>query len=185
VPLIVRCPGCSSEAQVPDNLKGAAVLCPWCQRRFTAPQDAASTVHAGPSRPSPPPEDRKFCVECGSAVRRAAVICPLCGVPQPSLNGPPAPPPAPTAGTPPANTPISTDRMTAGIFALVLGWLGVHKFILGYTKQGVITLLVSACTFWIGFLPMLVVGIIEGVIYLTRTDEEFHATYVVGRKPWF
>jgi TM2 domain-containing membrane protein YozV len=183
VPLIVRCPGCSSEAQVPDNLRGTAVLCPWCQRRFTAPQDLVSTVHnpAPAPRPAPPPtDDRKFCVDCGTAIRRKAVVCPCCGVPQPG--------PATAAASPtpsPAGSVISTDRVTAGIFALVLGWLGIHKFLLGYTRQGVITLVVSALTFWMGCLPMVVVGIIEGIIYLTRTDEEFRATYVVGRKEWF
>jgi hypothetical protein len=30
-----------------------------------------------------------------------------------------------------------------------------------------------------------VIGVVEGIIYLTKTDEEFHQTYVVGRKPWF
>jgi TM2 domain-containing membrane protein YozV len=182
MPLIVRCPGCSAEASVPEQLRGAAVLCPHCQQRFTAPPDAVSTVYnavAPPTRPTPPPEDRKFCVECGTAVRRAAVICPLCGVPQPTLA--PPPPPAPLH----QDRPISTDRITAGIFALVLGCLGVHKFILGYTKQGIILLLATMVT--MGFLGPLtaMVGIIEGIIYLTRTDEEFRVTYVVGRKPWF
>lgn len=183
MPLIVRCPGCSAEASVPEQLRGTAVLCPHCQRRFTAPQDAVSTVYnnvSPPSKPTPPPDDRKFCVECGTAIRRAAVVCPMCGVPQPTLT-PPPPPPAPIQ----QDRPISTDRITAGIFALVLGCLGVHKFILGYTKQGIILLLVTVVSF--GFLSWatFVVGVIEGIIYLTRTDDEFRATYVVGRKPWF
>jgi hypothetical protein len=30
-----------------------------------------------------------------------------------------------------------------------------------------------------------VIGLIEGIIYLTRTDEQFVATYVNGKKEWF
>ena len=29
------------------------------------------------------------------------------------------------------------------------------------------------------------VGLIEGIIYLTKSDEEFYNTYQVGKKPWF
>ena len=28
-------------------------------------------------------------------------------------------------------------------------------------------------------------GIIEGIIYLTKSDDEFVSTYVSGRKGWF
>lgn len=56
----------------------------------------------------------------------------------------------------------------------------MHKFYLGYTKEGVIQLLLGlACG--IGS----VIGLIEGILYLTKTDEEFDATYVEGQKPWF
>jgi hypothetical protein len=30
-----------------------------------------------------------------------------------------------------------------------------------------------------------VVGLIEGILYLTKNDEEFYRTYIVGRKEWF
>ena len=29
------------------------------------------------------------------------------------------------------------------------------------------------------------IAFIEFIIYLTKTDEDFEQTYVVGRKPWF
>lgn len=46
-------------------------------------------------------------------------------------------------------------------------------------------LLVSVLT--LGFLSwlMAIIGIIEGIIYLTKTDEDFYNTYVIGRKNWF
>ncbi|SHJ67122.1 TM2 domain-containing protein [Aquimarina spongiae] len=84
-------------------------------------------------------------------------------------------------------------KILAGILAIVLGSLGVHKFILGYQKEGFILLgfsiiaYVLSC-FVIGvffiWIPGLI-GLIEGIIYLTKSDEEFYQTYQVGKKPWF
>lgn len=80
-------------------------------------------------------------------------------------------------------------KILAGILAIVIGSLGIHKFILGYQKEGIImlavTLVLGAVTCGIGASAMWVVGIIEGIIYLTKSDEEFYNTYQVGRKPWF
>jgi len=71
-------------------------------------------------------------------------------------------------------------KVLAGVLAILLGGLGVHKFILGYTKEGIIQLILGfACG--IGA----VIGLIEGIIYLTKSDEEFYNTYQVGKKGWF
>jgi TM2 domain-containing membrane protein YozV len=84
-------------------------------------------------------------------------------------------------------------KILAGILAILFGSLGIHKFILGYNKEGVIllgvTLLGYATTcIGVGFLffwlPGLI-GLIEGIVYLTKSDEEFYNTYQVGKKPWF
>jgi TM2 domain-containing membrane protein YozV len=79
--------------------------------------------------------------------------------------------------------------MLAGILAIILGSLGIHKFILGYQKEGIImiavTLVVGFFTCGIGASLMGIVGLIEGIIYLTKSDAEFYNTYQVGRKPWF
>lgn len=72
-------------------------------------------------------------------------------------------------------------KIMAGICALLVGSLGVHKFILGYTNEGIIQIV--ATFFTCGFAA--VIPIIEGIIYLTKSDEEFYQTYQVGRKPWF
>jgi TM2 domain-containing membrane protein YozV len=73
-------------------------------------------------------------------------------------------------------------KISAGLLAIFLGALGVHKFYLGYTTAGIIMLVVSlfSCGTIMG-----VIGLIEGIIYLTRTDEQFVATYVNGKKEWF
>ncbi len=83
--------------------------------------------------------------------------------------------------------PISQDskRLIAGIMAIIFGALGIHKFILGYTKEGVITLLIGILTCGIGAGIMNIIGIIEGIIYLTKTDTEFVNTYQNNHKGWF
>ncbi|WET00790.1 TM2 domain-containing protein [Flavobacterium sp. YJ01] len=70
-------------------------------------------------------------------------------------------------------------KVIAGILAIVLGSLGIHKFYLGYTKEGLIQLVLGFCG--IGGL----IGIIEGILYLLKSDEEFYQTYQVGYKGWF
>ena len=77
----------------------------------------------------------------------------------------------------------SGKRITAGIFALVLGGLGIHKFYLGYTGAGIIHLIVIFTL--IGTIVISIIALIEGIIYLTKSDEEFDQTYVIGKKKWF
>lgn len=76
-------------------------------------------------------------------------------------------------------------KIAAGVCGVLLGWLGVHKFILGFTTAGVIMALVSILTCGVGYPVMHVIGIIEGIMYLVKSDEEFYETYGLGKKDWF
>ncbi|MBP2833192.1 TM2 domain-containing protein [Aquimarina sp. U1-2] len=79
-------------------------------------------------------------------------------------------------------------KLLAGILGIILGTLGIHKFVLGYTKEGVIMLVLGILgIFTCGITSSIswIVGLIEGIMYLTKSDEEFYQTYQVGRKPWF
>lgn len=80
-------------------------------------------------------------------------------------------------------------KVLAGVLAILLGAFGVHKFILGYNKEGIImlvvTLIIGAFTCGVGASLMGLIGLIEGIIYLTKSEEEFFNTYQVGQKPWF
>jgi len=76
--------------------------------------------------------------------------------------------------------PGAEKKMTAGILGILLGGFGVHKFYLGYTKEGAIQIAITVFTCGIGAL----LGLAEGIIYLTKSDEEFVATYVNGHKGW-
>ena len=83
------------------------------------------------------------------------------------------------------NTEPTKDKLVAGLLAIFLGTLGIHKFYLGYTKSGVIMLLVSLFTLGIGATVMAVIALIEGILYLTKSDAEFYQTYVQNNKEWF
>jgi TM2 domain-containing membrane protein YozV len=81
----------------------------------------------------------------------------------------------------PSKPTQENKRVLAGIFALILGGLGIHKFILGYTQEGIIQLIIGVCTCGIGG----IIGFIEGIIYLTKSDEEFYNIYQANKKGWF
>jgi TM2 domain-containing membrane protein YozV len=89
--------------------------------------------------------------------------------------------------------PQENKKVLAGILAIIFGSLGVHKFILGYNNEGFILLgltffsyltlcfVIGAFLIWIPG----VIGLIEGIIYLTKTDEEFYQTYQANKRAWF
>jgi len=77
------------------------------------------------------------------------------------------------------------SRVACGIVAILLGAYGIHKFMMGQTGAGVIMLCTTVLTCFIGSLVMGPIGLIEGILYLMKTDEEFYQTYVVEKKAWF
>ena len=84
-----------------------------------------------------------------------------------------------------SETEISNKKLAAGLTGIFLGAFGVHKFILGYTTPAVIMLAVSLLTFGVGYFVFQVIGIIEGVIYLTKSTAEFETEYLDAQKDWF
>jgi len=91
--------------------------------------------------------------------------------------------------------PGADKKLAAGLCGILLGGFGVHKFILGYQQEGVI-MLVGQIVSWVlvfvscgilFFLPLIfsVIGLVEGIMYLTKSDEEFVQTYIINKKPWF
>jgi TM2 domain-containing membrane protein YozV len=103
------------------------------------------------------------------------------------LKPPPVSPSAPPAMVPPPYSVAAraSNKIPAGICGILLGGLGVHKFILGYTGAGLIMLLVTLLTCGLGWWAMHIIGLVEGIIYLCKPDEEFVRVYVDGRKEWF
>jgi ribosomal protein L7/L12 len=81
---------------------------------------------------------------------------------------------------PAARRTSNATRVPTALCGIFLGWAGVHKFMLGYTKQGVIQLFLGIC---VPFAFLL--SVVEGIIYLTKSNEEFRRIYVEGEKRWF
>ena len=88
-----------------------------------------------------------------------------------------------------ASTSGAKDHVAAGLLGIFLGFLGVHKFYLGYNTAGfimlavtviggILTLSVAACAIW-------VIGIVEGIIYLAKSQSEFEQMYIVNKREWF
>ena len=59
------------------------------------------------------------------------------------------------------------SKIAAGVLAILLGSIGVHKFYMGKVGMGILYLLF--CWTWI---PT-IIGFIEGIIYLTSSDHNF------------
>jgi len=76
--------------------------------------------------------------------------------------------------------PGADKKIVAGVLGIVLGGLGVHRFYLGDTKGGLIRIAISVVTCGVGSL----LGLVEGVIYLTKSDEDFVKTYIQEKKEW-
>ena len=89
------------------------------------------------------------------------------------------------------------SRVTSAVLAFLLGWLGVHKFYLGYGTVGFLYLLVTIFSWFMIFslffsligvvtlyIPV-ILSFVDAIRYLTMTDEEFHMTYVDSRREWF
>ncbi|HNT53951.1 MAG TPA: TM2 domain-containing protein [Anaerolineaceae bacterium] len=107
-----------------------------------------------------------YCSSCGSKNEEGAAICVSCGASLTPATTPVMPPP-PNYQSYPQPVVSSKNKTTAGILAILLGGIGVHKFYLGETGMGIVYLLFS----WTG-IP-LIIGLIEGIIYLTQSDQEF------------
>ena len=85
--------------------------------------------------------------------------------------------------------PNTKDHVAAGLLAIFLGSLGIHKFYLGYNTPGFIMLAVtivgSIFSLGIAGLAMVVISIVEGVLYLSKSQTEFEQVYVFNKKEWF
>lgn len=119
-----------------------------------------------------PNAEKKFCPNCGVATEPNQAACTQCGV---------------SLVTSTSSNPFqgSKNKLVAGLLGILLGGLGIHKFYLEYNKEGIIMLVITLITCGFGGSIIAIIGLIEGIIYLTKTDEDFEQTYVKNQKPWF
>lgn len=93
------------------------------------------------------PVDHKFCAGCGAKMHKLAHACPKCGLPVHSYG--------------------EKNQIVAGLLALFLGGIGIHKFYLGQPGMGIFYIL-----FCWTFIPG-IVALIEAIIYFTASPEKW------------
>ena len=106
-----------------------------------------------------------FCHGCAKPLHVSAVACPSCGAPQRKR----------------AESTVSESeksKVTAGVLALLLGGLGIHKFYTGAWGWGIVYIVLC----WT-YVPALV-ALGEGIRYLVLSKEEFARKAAVMKGPF-
>jgi TM2 domain-containing membrane protein YozV len=135
----------------------------------------------------------RFCTKCGAENDDSSQYCGSCQMPLSPVSGGYQPMQSVNQYTPGPMTDwkaMGADKkIGAGIVGILLGSLGIHKFILGYTTEGIImlaaTIVISVVSCGILWPVMWLIGLVEGIIYLTKSDEEFVRTYIQTKRGWF
>lgn len=95
-----------------------------------------------------------FCRACGKPLHDSAPLCPHCGALQ-------------TGGRPAAAAAGGKSKVTAGVLALLLGGLGIHKFYLGAWGWGIVYILL------VWTLVPGIVAFVEAIRYFTLPQADF------------
>jgi len=72
------------------------------------------------------------------------------------------------------------NHVMAGLFGILLGTFGIHKFYMGQTQMGCLYIVAGVVTCGFGFAITWVVGIVEGIIYLSMTQAQFEQKYILN-----
>lgn len=102
-----------------------------------------------------------FCRNCGAEVGGNAVVCIKCGAAtKKSASG----------------SGEGKSRLMVGLLGIFLGTLGIHNFILGYTKKAVLQLLISVLgsfiTFGLAAVGVWIWALVESIQILTKQVNE-------------
>lgn len=120
----------------------------------------------------------KFCRHCGSSLNQGQVVCVKCGHAVRRQS----------ASADPVSGGAGKSRTTAALLAIFLGGFGAHEFYLGNSNSAILRLVVYIVGGVLMCVPSFVlcmISIIEGIIYLAKSDEEFEEVYVKGKRAWF
>ena len=142
------------------------MFCRECGKKVNENAVACTSCGVNPKRAS------NFCGACGVKTKANQVVCVKCGVSLGSSSG----------GTGEKN------KMIAFLLALFLGTIGIHKFYLGYKNPGIIMLLCGTIGWLLFAIPplvMAIIALIEAIMYISKSDDEFQRVYVDNEKGWF
>lgn len=131
--------------------------------------------------------NERVCPQCGAPIDPGASECKFCGekivqqaqaqqsvqasAPQPQVIIQQQAQPVYVTGINPS-WPVKS-KVAAGLLAILLGGIGVHKFYMGKIGMGILYI----CFCWTG-IPA-VIGLIEGIMYLCSNDENFQLKHHV------
>lgn len=93
--------------------------------------------------------NKKYCYACGKQIDICAEICPKCGMRQESTNV------------------YKKNKITAGLLALFLGGIGIHRFYIGDSTKGILYLIF----FWT-FIPG-IIALIDAIRIFIMSEKEF------------
>ncbi len=94
-----------------------------------------------------------YCNGCGKEIHETASACPQCGAAQRS-----------------ASTTPAKSKVAAGVLAILLGGIGIHRFYLGQW-WGLFYLL-----FCWTFIPG-IIALLEGIVFLCSSEASWNAKY--------
>lgn len=129
-------------------------------------------------------ETVRRCNQCGAPIDENLSVCRYCGEPvatqkkqQQYQQSTPTYEEQPVYEQPAFQANVKTkSKTTAGILAILLGGFGIHKFYLGKIFTGILYML-----FCWTYIPS-IIGFIEGIVYLTSSEEKFYRKYVLKNK---
>lgn len=167
---------------------------PYAQQPYSQQPYAAASPYAPPYGQQPyvatPPYAQQPYAQQPYAQQPYTAVPPYAQ--QPYAQQPYATPPyvqQPFAASSYVQPVVTKDHVAAGLLAIFLGVFGVHKFYLGYNTPGfimlAITILGGLFTFGLAAGVMWVISLVEGIIYLAKTQSEFDIVYVANKKEWF
>ncbi|MGN1273798.1 MAG: NINE protein [Thermoguttaceae bacterium] len=124
-----------------------------------------------------PNEGTNYCPNCGASTTDKQIVCVKCGVGLQSEN----------KRTSVKKRKNAKDKTTAGLLALFLGAIGIHQFYLGNSTSGILRIVIFTVGALVAIGPFItsIIALIEGIKYLTMSDEDFEETYVQNKRAWF
>jgi len=80
---------------------------------------------------------------------------------------------------------FTNRRIAIGILAILFGVFGVHKFCLGFRNAGLIMLCATVLSFFVLAPVTGILSLVEGIVYLTKSNQEFYQNYYMQKRAWF